>query len=171
MADTIRTRTELITLLADNDTFGISPQDIRDFLVSTMVYGGIAISDNANVQALIATTPVAVTNWASSSTAVGVNADFANDRIIVQNAGDYEVLFNVTFQGTAIADYHFTLRKNTILAGYGCQIKTAVSVPQGASFSAILTLAANDIIQMYVESALNGNMTVNHANLNLKRIG
>jgi len=35
MADTIRTRTALLTLLADNTTGDISPQDIRDWLVST----------------------------------------------------------------------------------------------------------------------------------------
>ena len=38
MADTIRTLADLQTLLADNTAGDISPQDVRDFLVS--VHGG-----------------------------------------------------------------------------------------------------------------------------------
>lgn len=37
MADTIRTRADLVTILADNVTGDISPQDIRDFLVSCIL--------------------------------------------------------------------------------------------------------------------------------------
>lgn len=35
MADTLRTLAELQTLLADNNSANISPQDVRDFLIST----------------------------------------------------------------------------------------------------------------------------------------
>ena len=35
MADTIRTRASLTTLFADNNSGDISPQDLRDFLIST----------------------------------------------------------------------------------------------------------------------------------------
>ena len=41
MADTVRTRTALLALLANNTTGDISPQDLRDFMVST--FGGRAI--------------------------------------------------------------------------------------------------------------------------------
>ena len=37
MADTIRTKAELVLLMADNSTGDISPQDIRDFVVSNNV--------------------------------------------------------------------------------------------------------------------------------------
>ena len=51
MADTIRTRASLLTLLADNATGDISANDVRDFLVSTFgVYGAIYIKDGSTAQ-------------------------------------------------------------------------------------------------------------------------
>jgi len=38
MADTIRTLSALQTLLADNTSQGISPQDLRDFLITAVGY-------------------------------------------------------------------------------------------------------------------------------------
>lgn len=50
MADTVRTLSALQTLLADNTTQGISPQDLRDFLISAVGYVyGRALAVNATL--------------------------------------------------------------------------------------------------------------------------
>lgn len=47
MADTFRLRSALVSLLADNATGDISPQDVRDFLLTSMLRNVIEIT-NAN---------------------------------------------------------------------------------------------------------------------------
>lgn len=172
MADTIRTKAELLLLLADNSTFDISEQDMRDLLVSVMgTYGGITIGNNAAAQALVATVPVVITNWNAQSVSDGVTSDFANDRVIIVNDGDYWIDFDSSIEGITGAEFHFTLRKNGNLTGHACKIKTASNFTQAASLGTILTLVAGDELKMYVESDTNGNMVANHANLNVERKG
>lgn len=62
MADTIRNRAALEALLADNIAGNISPQDVRDFLATAGLRGGIADYNDATT----VVTPIVVTGGAGA---------------------------------------------------------------------------------------------------------
>ena len=104
MADTARTTADLLGLLADNTTGDISPQDLRDVIVSQMDHGAIFLSLAAAPVTLsgVGTTPTKVTvaNVAVDASAVvtgGIAADAANDNLTIGVAGTYHVGFAASF--------------------------------------------------------------------------
>lgn len=97
MADTQRTRAQLLTLLADNATGEISPQDLRDMLVSLFgVYGIISLKGNTTGQAFTADSAAKITNWQANGLAVGMTPDYANNELQVDETGTYVVLGLIT---------------------------------------------------------------------------
>lgn len=62
MADTVRTLSALQTLLADNSSGAISPQDVRDFLVSVFPRIGAAasVADGGTIIHGLGATPTSV---------------------------------------------------------------------------------------------------------------
>ena len=79
MADTIRTFAEILALFADNNNGDVSPQDMRDFVVT----------QRAHVGGLYVTTPVATT-FSDTSTAVKVLGTTA----LISNAVDFDMPVN-----------------------------------------------------------------------------
>ncbi len=93
MADTKRTRAQLLALLPDNSTGEISPQDIRDMLVSLFgVYGKISLKGNTTGQAFIADTAAKLLNWQANGLAVGMTPDYANNELQVDETGTYVIV-------------------------------------------------------------------------------
>jgi len=168
----IKTKAQLTTAFADNTSGAITPSDLRDFLDTCLGgYGGIKIENNSTGQVLVATTPEILTEWTANGIADGFTPDFANDKITVLNAGDYSVDFHASIDGITGATFHFHLYKNGSDIGPACKIKTANTDSQSSSFGDQLTLAANDVLTIWIESDANGTIVTNHANLKIKRIG
>lgn len=73
MADTRRTLSALQTILADNTSGDISPQDIRDMLVSvTPPYGGVSLEGNATATTISTVSTPVVADWDSGGTQTAV---------------------------------------------------------------------------------------------------
>jgi hypothetical protein len=131
MVDTVRTLTALQTLLGDNLTGAISPQDLRDMLVSlTPAYGSMYISTPAATTVVV---PGTYVKAAGGTTAVNLSDRFdmpANNRlrylgttevhahvaitIAMTVAGNNQDLaFHVTKNGTEITGSHISHKLGT----------------------------------------------------------
>ena len=155
MADTPKSVADLQTLLANNTSGAISPQDVRDFLVSALgIYGDISVFNNGTeTQNNIGTTPVQLVGFDTDGNSNGCTPAQASNQITVGVAGDYRVSFHCTFFGDA-GIYKFRLRKGGVEQSYGCGRKIGSSGDVGStSFEApAITLAASDVLTIYVES-------------------
>jgi hypothetical protein len=165
MADTIRTLTALLALLADNVTGDISPQDIRDVLVTVHgVYGGIYIQDGSTPQTGIDTTPTKMTGWAANTASAGTTPDQANNQITVGTDGVYLIWASVGFSGSNNTTFEGHLRIDDIesYAGFHRKLSAAGDVGS-ASFLSINILSADDVLSIYVESDAGGGASMTPA--------
>lgn len=176
MSDTIRTRAQLQSLLADNaPNKEITAQRIRDFLVSVLgVYGGIYVNDNATGQGTT-TTPAPITAFDQNSPAAGVTPDSANDKLTIDADadGDYLIICQLSFSGTNNASFEFEFYLNGSPTGYKMDRKlgSGGDVGSGTMFG-LASIAAADEIEVYV-AAVSGTPTivVEQAQLFAIRIG
>lgn len=154
MADTIRSRTELLALLADNTTGDISPQDLRDMLVSLMgVYGGIEAIDESTPQTGIGTSPVKVTGWTENETSVGVTPDFSAGSLTILYDGVYIVSCQVSFSGTLNTTFSFHLAVDAVEQDEGFHRKLGTGGDVGSSsVTAIIPMVAGNVITLQVEA-------------------
>ena len=167
MADTIRTLSALQTLLADNTTGQISPQDLRDMLVSCMgVYGHLYVTNGATAQAGISGTPAKLTCFASDGASNGLTVANALDRITVDSNSDgtYMVGFSLSVEDDIASGphtYNFPIYKDgsttVIEAQHTFETQNKV---YSVSASGILTLAAAEYLEIYVSSADGTSVTV-----------
>ena len=99
MADTRQSLTQLQALLADNTTGDISPQDVRDMLISLAPpYGGVSLSGNAAATTISVAGTFVVTNWNSA----GVET---NARVFTTSAGG-----RLTYTGTPSTHVHVVMQ-------------------------------------------------------------
>ena len=155
MADTARSLTDLQTLLADNVAGAISPQDLRDFLVTALgVYGSLSCFDASTSQTSLGTTPALLTCFTADGNANGTTPANASDSITVNVAGNYDVYFQCSFSGTNSAEVAFRLRKGGVEQNFGCTRKlgTAGDVGSASFLAPGVTLAASDVLTVYVET-------------------
>lgn len=174
MADTAKSVASLQTLFADNADGDISPQDLRDFLVTALgVYGSISTFEAATQQADVGTAGTLLTCFSANGASSSTTPDHTNDRITVTIPGVYEVNFFVCFEGTNGAEFRFRLRKNAVEQSYGTsRVGSGAGNYGSASFGAQLSLAANDILTIYVESDTStDDITVSEAQLMVRLIG
>lgn len=176
MADTPRDLTALLALLADNTSGDISPQDLRDFVVSVLgEYAEIYVHDGSTAQTSITTTPTLLTGFASNGPDNGACvADAANDRITLGTAGDYEVSAQFSFSGTLSTTFTLHARLDAVeVAQIACTRKLGTGGDVGScSFTGILTSTAGQQLTVYVESDAGGgaSMTLIQGQLVAKRV-
>lgn len=109
MPDTARQLSDLQSLFADNTTQEISPQDLRDFLVTAIgCYAQIYVTGGSTAQSSIGTGFTPVTGFTTNGADAGISADAANDRITLDVAGVYQVGFQVSFSGSASTLFTFS---------------------------------------------------------------
>jgi len=100
MADTARSVSDLQALFADNITGNISPQDLRDFLVTSLgVSGGMYMNYNGAGQAMNTNTYTVVDNWTANFPSASISPDAANSQIVVDVNGTYSI--SVTMSGAS----------------------------------------------------------------------
>ena len=174
MADTIRDRSAIIALLPDNTSGEISPQDLRDFAVSTWgVYGGLSFYNNGSAQSLNTTTATIVA-FNTTAGSDGTTVSTGSHNITILSAGVWLVQMNMTLtafnSGTL---YSFHIAKNgTRIVGASSAVKTTdTNGYYGVSVSLSLSLAVSDIITVIGESDAGGgqNVTPVHGQLLVKR--
>lgn len=158
MVDTVREKIDLLALLADNVIEDISPQDVRDMLVSLFgVYAGIYVADGSTAQTGITTTPELMTGFAADGISSDAVPDHTADSITITTAGDYEVYFQCSFSGDNSTVFEFHIRVDGVEQPYGCHRKLNANGDEGScSAKGQLTLAATDVITVYVESDQGG---------------
>lgn len=160
-ADTIRSRSDILTLFADNTSGSITPQDLRDSVVSEAVHGVMYISNNtATTQSLTASTPVVI-NWLSESVYNGVTLDATtNDRITVSTAGKYLIACQVSMTSSSAATFEYHARVNGAASWPGFHRKVPINDVGSGMFLGVLDLSANDYVDIEVESDTNTTLTV-----------
>jgi len=167
---TIRTYAALTALFADNITGDISPQDLRDFLDSQRVYGSIVFEGNAVTQTLASGVPEILTEWTGDGLSNGSTPAYASDQITIDNAGIYQVNFQASFQGLTTKIQEFELRVDGVVTGVKCLRYTSASDVGSCSFSCQISLAAAEVLSVWVEADGAGAITVEEAQLSVYRI-
>jgi len=173
MADTIRSKTDFLALVADNTTRDISAQDLRDCLVSIHgVYGSIITDTAGAAQTLVAATPEILEFAANGGVAAGVTETAASNYIVVGTAGVYMCHANLSISSdTANVVHQFHIAKNGTDVGSGAVVETLIAGDQGtASLVALVSCAANDQISVNVEADKNSDVTLEEGDLIVHRI-
>jgi len=165
MADTIRTRSAILLLLADNSSKAISAQDLRDMLVSVWgVFGELFINSGSATQAATQTASV-MTLWANAGESNGMTVSTSDNKIVVGTNGDgtYRFNFDISFVGDPGAKYVFQLRKNGNAVSRRAQARSMLLASEDysmhAAMSGFVTGVATDSFQIYVET---DQTTANH---------
>lgn len=112
MADTIRSLVELNALFADQSQAAITPQDLRDLVVSMMVHG--EIGSGAKAATTLASGWQAVDLTEAGAVGRGLTVDPANRRL-TDVPVDMKALVSVevAFRGALNTTYDFAVWRNT----------------------------------------------------------
>ena len=111
MPDTIRSLAELNQEFADNTSGVISPQDIRDLMVSMMVYGEIGSLSKAAVTLPTGFTPLDFNQ--AGAVGRGLTVDTVNKWIAdVPVPMKAEITLEVSFQGSNNTTFDFAVFQN-----------------------------------------------------------
>jgi hypothetical protein len=153
MADTIRDRTTILSLLADNATGDISPQDHRDAIVSMHgVYGEIRLEGGSTSQTGIGTTPTKVTGFATDGLSAGATPANATDQIAVGTAGTYLCLFSCSLTGSDNEPFKFELALNGTGTGHSASVEVITSAERSTSFVGLVTATGGDLFTVLVNA-------------------
>jgi len=172
MVDTIRTKSDLLTLLSDNGTQDISPQDLRDFLVSFLMFGELGFVDNAVEQsALPAGENVVPLDQAGP--ALGVTINTGSNFLQVPVDGNYRVTFESSYKGTGGSRFTFHVLKNgTSVSRMKRQDTPTVSTEErNVSGSGTVDLLATDEIKLGIQSQpAGGDFTMIQGGIRIERL-
>jgi len=165
----------VIALLPDNTSGEISPQDLRDFLVSIWgVYGALSVYNNGSAQSLN-TTPAKITAFSINGGGAGTTASESSDQITIDTDGVFLVHFTATISAmTANTLYSYHIAKNgTRVSGASAAVNVqSTNDVANVAITYVVSCAATDIITILGESD-NGsgvNQTVKHAQLVVHRL-
>jgi len=174
MADTIRQRSTLLTQLADNTTGLITPQVVRDVLVSSEgVYGQLYTHNGAGTQ-VVGTTPEPL-EFASDGLEDGNRDDAASEVITIGTDCDgvYLALGQFSFGGTLSTTFEFHLGIDGVeQVAIACKRKLGTGGDVGScSFCGLVTLAAAEDVSVIVEAdGAAKDLDMEHGSLVLVRI-
>lgn len=173
--DTIRSLAELADLIADNADAQISPQDIRDLMVSQMVHGEIGSGPKAAItlgqswQALDLTVPGEVERGLVADT---VNKIISGIPVVMKALVQCEVVF----RGANNTNYDFAVWRNPLTTPSQELRLTRTLRPASAtnivahSWATSLQLQQGDAFQLGVRSP-GANFELLFAVLRIQRIG
>lgn len=176
MADQVRTKADLLTRFPDNTSQIITPQDVRDFLVSVLGgYGQIYTANSSIALAIVTTVWSKLAAFDTDSVSDDITVSSANDNLTILTTAIFEISFNVSFTGSTVtARWDIQIAKNSgasfLSASAGVTTDSDGSV--SASGSGLVTLTAGDILDLRVKHDQGGteNITVKHSSLTVKRV-
>jgi hypothetical protein len=131
-------------------------------LEEDLMYGSIYTKDGSTAQSGITTTPVLFTGFAADGLSSGTTPAHGSDNITVSYSRKYNVRFWAQFGSlTASTQYKFNVRVNAVEQVIQCEF-TSNATPDGeqVSMSGDLSLTANDIVTVYVETDGTGALTL-----------
>lgn len=178
MPDTQRSQAALLALLADNSKGDITPQVMRDLLVTALgVYGGLYTCDAVSTQSVSSAAKVTINQFENAEPANGVTAEPANNRLVLTLDGIYEVFLHVTYESTAPTAVVYKIR--ALLDGVGipgaCARVSHHSQLDVYSIAVMrhVTATANQVVQAEVESLDPSTYTfdVKHAMISARLVG
>jgi hypothetical protein len=121
------------------------------------MYGELYTKDASTAQTSIDTTPTLLTGFAADGLSSGTTPAHANDSITVSFAKVYRAIFSIDATATASTQFLFYIRVNAVESNFGCEFTTnATPDPVSTGMTGILSLNANDIVTIYVESDAGG---------------
>ena len=166
MADTRRTLTAILALLADNTAGDISPQDMRDAITSASPeYGALYIDTASTTTITGAGTP---TKAAGATTSLGGSDGMTvstSNRITYTEAPTIKALVLMAASSTCSLSTQtlaFSIAKNgTQVAGSIVNRKIGTGSDEGAfALFTVVELAQNDYVEMFVQNNSSGSGTV-----------
>lgn len=174
MSDTIRTRAQILLALADNTSGDITPQIIRDLLVSVLgVYGTIKAVANTTIQTMATATSAKVEHFTKDGLAVGETPDYATNKITLDNSGTYIVFSQASFK-SSVADVALVARlaiDDTAIDGrFDMEMVNADEAASGFCID-IIAVNAAEVLSLRVETDKITNLTLIDAQLGAVRIG
>jgi hypothetical protein len=154
MPDTVRSLADILTLLADNASGDISPQDLRDAVVS--LSGNYSQLVSTGGSKVLSSAHAKFDLWTSTGPESGcATGDHAtNRRVTVSVDGTYDVSFNIS--GPSYANFRAWLRVNntTNLEAMGGSLGEY-------NWRGLLTLSAGDYVELFVNNSGTGFITTN----------
>ena len=178
MADTQRSVSAVLALLADNTAGDISAQDLRDAFVSWRMGMGqiyVAATDRATVTISDTTNYFEVTNpvWTLSSGGVWVDESGGNGRLTYTGTADVMCHIACTISFTAASNnqvMHWRIGKNgTTDAASEVQRKVSTGADVGSTALHLVTsMTTGQYLSLWVRNATTAsNVTLECANLQL----
>ncbi len=136
MSDTVRTTATLLALLADNVSGDISPQDVRDMLVSIFgVWSAIYVADGAIAQTGITTTPVKISGFTTNIAGSGdITPNHTDDSLEIGTNGDYLCLAHISFSGSNNQAFEIHVAVDNVETPFGAHRKLAAGGDEGSAF-------------------------------------
>lgn len=154
MSDTQRSLGDLQTLLADNTTKDITPQRLRDFLVSALGgYGGLYADESSPTPLSTSSTPVKLTGWTDVLLSSGTTPSAAGSTVTVAVAAKYQVNFHATIEGTASTTFTFQVYIGSVPVTGSLVLIDTDATKQSVSLASIVECAANDVLSIYVSAS------------------
>jgi len=159
MADTDRSVSALQTLLADNTSGDISPQDLRDMLVSlTPAFGGMYISATAPTVFADTVTPVKALG---TTTVIGTPRNFsmaASNRLTYTGTADILAFCLATLAVTSAGNNQVSkmsfAKNGTVTASSVIQRKISTGTDVGAaSIIGLGPMSTNDYTEVFLQNA------------------
>lgn len=170
---TIRTKAELDALFADNTSGNISPQDLRDFLDTTMGgYGSISCHEGSTAQVLAAGVAEQLTEFTANGISNGTTPDYTGNDITIDYTGIYDIQFNVSFEGISTAVQDFLLYvdgAHPALAPHSKR-KTANNDVGFCAFTGQLSLTAGEVLSIWIDSDTSGSIVLVESHFLVRRI-
>ncbi len=175
MVDTIRERSAILALLPDNTSGEISPQDLRDMVVSVWgVYGGMAFYNNSSTQSFN-TSQTTLARFDISLGGVGTTIDLPNDRITFDTGGVYLLNFQMTVAamnpGTKYS-FHAAINGTRVNGLSTAVCSQSASDIFSCSICGLITVTSTQILTILGESDAGGgqNITAQHGQLSVRRV-
>jgi hypothetical protein len=174
MADTKRSVVALKVLLADNTSGDISPQDVRDFLVTALGVTGSIVTPLGSTtgQALTADTWTKCTLFTEEQS-LGVTASHADDRLTMPIAGTYFGTTSFSMESTAPnVTFEFALYLDGVITELGASRKVSTANDVGsASFAGLAVCTTNQYTELWVKASANTNLVFKSANFTAFLVG
>lgn len=160
MADTARSLSALQALLPDNTSQDISPQDIRDFLVSVLdLQAGLQDTGSRTVTS----TDAGATNFgvahltgiaALAANTSGFSVTTSSGVVTAPVTGVYQITWQMQFSGIDTGEFTFSMYLDgSPISGWSWSYDlAAASVKRWINFTAPLDITANSDIQVYHEA-------------------
>ncbi len=151
MADEIRTLSALQALFPDNNTGDITPQDLRDFLVSSLSRSDTGMLASQSALLPVTVTPTLIDVWTVDGGGGGATPDQASGKITIDRPGDWSFYVNLSVTHDPDVFFKFEVRRNQLDIGFQDRLRVENAGDSNRVFIiGALDFVANDEIELFV---------------------